>query len=44
MAQQRKQLKPIPPLKINRAFLDKLYARNEEKKEKIKRLTLNNYE
>jgi len=44
MAQKRKQLKRFPPLKISRAFLDKLYARNEEKKEKIKRLTLNDYE
>ena len=44
MVQKQKHLKSFPPLKINRAFLDKLYARNEEKKEKIKRLTLNNYE
>ena len=44
MAQKQKQLKRFPPLKINRAYLDKLYARNEEKKEKLKRLTMNRYE
>ena len=44
MAQKQKQLKRFPPLKINRAYLDKLYSQKQDKVEKLKRLTMNRYE
>ena len=44
MEQKRKQLKKFPQIKVNRAFLDKMYARKMAKIEKLKRLMLNNYE
>jgi len=44
MENSQKKLKTFPKIKINRAYLDKLYIRKQEKEEKIKRLTLNDYE
>ena len=44
MEQQQKQLKKFPQIKVNKAFLDKMYVRKQAKLEKIKRLTLNRYE
>lgn len=44
MEHKKKPLKSFPLIKVNRAFLDKMYARKMAKEEKLKRLMLNRYE